>query len=47
MGGPNIWVTLPSWLSAESLVFEAQKNNIAFLPDQPVIQANLNLIIYV
>jgi len=31
MGGPNIWLTLPSWLSAESLVFEAQNNNIAFL----------------
>jgi DNA-binding transcriptional MocR family regulator len=31
MGGPNIWITLPSWLSAESLVFEAQNNNIAFL----------------
>lgn len=31
MGGPNIWLTLPAWLSAESLVFEAQNNNIAFL----------------
>lgn len=31
MGGPNIWITLPSWLSAESLIFEAQNNNIAFL----------------
>ncbi|GAB6110078.1 MocR-like pyridoxine biosynthesis transcription factor PdxR [Fusibacter bizertensis] len=31
MGGPNIWLTLPSWLSAESLVFEAQNDNIAFL----------------
>ncbi|WP_304508068.1 hypothetical protein [Anaerotignum sp.] len=30
-GGPNIGITLPPWLSAESLVFEAQKNNIAFL----------------
>lgn len=30
-GGPNIWITLPSWLSAESLVFEGQNNNIAFL----------------
>jgi DNA-binding transcriptional MocR family regulator len=30
-GGPNIWLTLPSWLSAQSLVFEAQNNNIAFL----------------
>ncbi len=31
MGGPNIWLTLPSWLSAERLIFEAQNNNIAFL----------------
>lgn len=31
-GGPNIWITLPSWLSAESLVFEAQHRNINFLP---------------
>lgn len=31
IGGPNIWITLPSWLSAESLVFEAQNNNIGFL----------------
>ena len=30
-GGPNIWITLPSWLSAESLVFEAQSRNINFL----------------
>lgn len=31
-GGPNIWITLPSWMSAESLLFEAQSRNIAFLP---------------
>lgn len=30
-GGPNIWITLPSWLSAESLIFEANNHNIAFL----------------
>lgn len=30
-GGPNIWITLPSWLNAESLIFEAQKRNIGFL----------------
>ena len=31
-GGPNIWITLPSWLSADSLIFEAQSRNITFLP---------------
>ncbi|WP_066630813.1 PLP-dependent aminotransferase family protein [Clostridium magnum] len=30
-GGPNIWITLPSWLNAESLVFDAQDQNISFL----------------
>lgn len=30
-GGPNIWITLPLWMSAESLIFEAQSNNISFL----------------
>lgn len=31
-GGPNIWITLPSGLSAECLAFEAQTRNITFLP---------------
>ncbi|EPZ8708599.1 hypothetical protein [Clostridium botulinum] len=31
MGGPNIWITLPSWLSTENLIFKSQNNNIAFL----------------
>lgn len=30
-GGPNIWITLPLWLSAESLIFQAQSRNITFL----------------
>ena len=29
-GGLNIWITLPSSMSAESLIFEAQNNNISF-----------------
>lgn len=31
-GGPNVWITLPSWMQSHLILLEAKKKEISFLP---------------
>ncbi|WP_068504355.1 MocR-like pyridoxine biosynthesis transcription factor PdxR [Paenibacillus kribbensis] len=31
-GGPNLWISLPSWMQSHHILFEAKKKQVSFLP---------------